>query len=84
MGKSSSSGVVWQVVAPVVRWPLWSPARLGLVLAAIVAACLALSLVNGDDVGAATPAPSVPTAVVTTPTPSVTTITVAPRTEGYG
>lgn len=47
MRKTSSSSVVWQVVAPVVRWPLWSPARLAMVLAAVVAVCFVLSALHG-------------------------------------
>jgi hypothetical protein len=65
---SRNSGVLWHVVAPVVRWPLWSPRRLALVVALIVAAVLGLSIANGSD------APATPTGVVT-PTPS-------PATEG--
>jgi hypothetical protein len=44
---SRNSGVLWQVVAPAVRWPLHSPARLGLVVALLAAVCLALAIVHG-------------------------------------
>jgi hypothetical protein len=43
---SRNSGVIWHVLAPVVRWPLWSPRRLALVVATIAAACLLLAYLN--------------------------------------
>ena len=43
---SKNSGVLWQVVAPVVRWPLWSPRRLALVVALVVGVCLLLAHLN--------------------------------------
>jgi hypothetical protein len=73
--KSSSSGVVWQVLAPVLRWPLASPRRLGLMVLAVVAALLLVSLVNGRSTGQAAPTSSPPTTSTTetaTPSTSVT------------
>lgn len=41
MSKTSSRGVLWEVIAPVVRWPLHSPLRLVLVIVgALTAMCL--------------------------------------------
>ena len=73
--KSSSSGVVWQVLAPVLRWPLASPRRLGLMVVAVVAALLLVSLVNGRSTGQAAPSSTPPTTSATetaTPSTSVT------------
>jgi hypothetical protein len=43
---SKNSGVLWQVVAPVVRWPLYSPRRLALVVALLAAVGLTLAYLN--------------------------------------
>lgn len=46
MARNSNSGVIWQVIAPWVRWPLASPRRLAVVLLGIVAMLLTISTVN--------------------------------------
>ena len=39
----ATSGVLWQVLAPWVRWPLTSPRRLGAVLAVVATALVVAS-----------------------------------------
>jgi len=56
--RNSNSGVLWQVLAPWIRWPLASPRRLGMVLAGVVAAALLVSYVHGRSSAQSNPAGS--------------------------
>lgn len=60
MSRPTSRGILWEVLAPVVRWPLYSPARLLTVLAVVAAVVLVLPRVAGPGEGppAASPAAS--------------------------
>lgn len=74
--RAPHSGVVWQVVAPWVRWPLASPRRLGGVLLGAVAVIIALSMVNGHgQSGSASPARGVSAVDEIASAPSGTTPT---------
>lgn len=44
-----TGSVLWEVIAPVVRWPLWSPLRFFLVLACVAAVLLAWSRATSGD-----------------------------------
>lgn len=59
--RSSNSGVIWHVIAPWVRWPLRSPARLAMVLVGMTLVVIVASNVthrgdSADAVPAVTPA----------------------------
>lgn len=74
--RSSNSGVVWQVIAPWVRWPLRSPTRLamvlvGLTLVFIVASNVTHRVDSADAAPAATPASDAGT-TTSSPGPSLT------------
>lgn len=51
MARSSKvgQGILWEVLAPVIRWPLHSPARLALVVLALLAAVVGLGRLNGGE-----------------------------------
>lgn len=65
MSSMSSRGVLWEVVRPVLAWPLRSPLRLGLVVAALVVALVVVAQVGGrgqgdpDQLAGATASPTV-------------------------
>lgn len=55
---------MWQLIAPVVRWPLYSPTRLVSVVVAVLVVTFVAGEINGDD---ATPSAEVPTATASAP-----------------
>lgn len=83
MARPSTRGVLWEVIAPVVRWPLRSPARLiGTIVAGIVLMCAVGRLDGGQDTApepatsstssTSTPSTSSPTSTASSPTSTTT------------
>ena len=64
----ATSGVLWQVIAPWVRWPLKSPARLATVLGGVLAVLLLASTLHTSDTATAVPDPADAAATVSTET----------------
>ncbi|WP_166843984.1 hypothetical protein [Isoptericola sp. BMS4] len=60
---------MWQLIAPVVRWPLYSPTRLVSVVVAVLVVTFVAGELNGDDV---TPSAEVPTATASAPAATAT------------
>lgn len=48
---TTTRGVLWEVLAPVVRWPMYSPMRFGLVLVAVLTALLVVGELTSDGSG---------------------------------
>ena len=68
---TATRGVIWDVLAPIVRWPLHSPARLATVLALAILAGITAAQMSGG-----TPTtPPAPLSTTTTSTPSETDAT---------
>lgn len=72
--RMSNRGVLWEVVAPVARWPLYSPLRLGALVGVLLVALMLLGRVNGGGgapLTAAVPStsPAQPAAATGTPEP---------------
>lgn len=81
MPKTTTRGVLWDVLAPVLRWPLHSPARAGACLMALMIALCGLGAINnGDEEGAPQSQETSSTSTSTTSTSSTTSEpTTAPR-----
>ncbi len=58
--RTATTGLAWEALAPVVRWPLHSPRRLAALLAALVAIGWLVATLGPS--GVADPAPSTPRA----------------------
>jgi hypothetical protein len=61
MSRPTSRGILWEVLSPVIRWPLHSPTRFVAVIAAVIAAIFLASTVGGSS-----PVPTVGAAEVRT------------------
>lgn len=75
MSKVSSKGILWEVLAPVVRWPLRSAGRLVAVVVALVLVLFVSARLSGGDGGDAVASPAVTASTSTaaeTPTASPT------------
>ena len=64
--RTATTGLVWEALAPLVRWPLHSPRRLASLLAALVAIGWLVATLGPS--GAADPAPTTPPSSVTSST----------------
>lgn len=64
---------MWHVFAPIVRWPLRSPLRLGLIVVAFIAFVMVTGQLNASDKATPDSAPTTPTTAASAPTSTTPT-----------
>lgn len=68
MHDTTTRGVLWELLAPIVRWPMYSPTRFALVVTGVLALVIGIGQVTGDEPGSPAATETTGTTITASPT----------------